>query len=77
MNLSEAEAVVIRFGTQHPGKNLGAIVREDPTYIDFLLTQTWLDSDLRSALEIVGQEHKRAPKVATEKPAAKQLGLGI
>ncbi len=64
MTILEAESYVLRFGTVHSGKTLGAIAAADITYIDFLLGCTVRDFVFAEALALVGEKHGRKPKAA-------------
>lgn len=61
MTLLEAQQLRVSFPA-HPNTTLGAIAVQDVTYLDFLASQTWLDWQLREAVDLLCAHHGRRPK---------------
>lgn len=68
MTLLEAQQTRINLPA-HPNTTLGAIVGADPSYLDWLEAQPWLDFVTREAVRILRSHHGRTQ---TPKPAPRQ-----
>lgn len=76
MTLLEAKQLRVNFAA-HSNTTLGAIAETDPTYLGWLIGQTWLDFHAREAVTLLCEHYEIPTKAAAPKADPNQGELFI